>query len=369
MAIAIPAIVDTQLATLKATMLPHAHVDGGSATHTEAAGSLFPLGNRMADMLRLLTGLIDTGTLVVTGTHGATDAADVNASPTAVGQATADTMADAMKTAYNLHHVKVAGSVHGNAGDANTVAAAGSDGTEGTLVTLVNDIRAKLILHMANVAASVHAVADPNVVTLAACTDLASAIILINHLKAIYNAHCINIKGVSIYGIADQGAFTGVNSLIGVTVTLAGNITTALAGVKGVVASNTTGIAYFTTPLVAAPQTGDNYSVEFTAVDADLAVIDGGKGMGGSQSNPYGYGPSLLNAIIKLIAGLGGVVPAYLLRTTDAVTHHVTYDPAEAFGFGSPHAGGSTGHGGGYLLAAGLQLVRDTVAAYTKPTA
>jgi hypothetical protein len=359
--IAIPAIVDVQLAALKASFLPHTN-----GPNTTAAGDLFPRGNRVADLLRLLTGLIDTGTLHVTGIHVAADAANVVGAAVATNQATADIMADELKLDYNLHR-QVTPAVHGAAGG-NAVTAAGSNGTEGVLVTLCNDVRAMLILHMATIAGPVHYVADPNVVTLAACTNLATAIVLVNHLKAIYNAHVGCIDGASKYAVADLGAFTGVNSLVGAKVTFAGNVTGALLGVTAKVVSNTTGVLVLTPVLSTPPRTGDHYAIEFVSVDDDLAVLDGAKGSGSSQSNPYSYGPNMLNAMIKIIVQLGGVLPAYLTRTTDGVTKETTYDPAEAFGFGSPHAGGSSGgHGGGYMLSAALQLVRDTVAAYTAP--
>lgn len=224
MAIAIPALVDTQLAALKASISPHTD----SVTKTSAVGDLFPRGNRVADILRVLTGLIDTGTLVATG---------------------------------------------------------------GTTTSVV-----------------------------------------------------------------DAGAFTGVNSLVGAKITFAGNVTALLAGKSAYVVSNTVNACFFAPGAIpAAPAVGDNYAVEFTSIDKDLVVLEGGKGLGESQSNPYSYGPSMINAINTVVSLLGGSVPSWL--------------KLEPFTIGSPHAGGSAGgHGGALLIAAALQLVRDTVAAYTKPT-
>lgn len=227
MAISIPAIVDAQLAAVKADLQPAYHSD----THTYTSSKPpYALGNRVADLLRQLTLLIDTGTLTATG------------------------------------------------GTASSV--------------------------------------------------------------------------------QDTGAFTGVNSLVGAKVTFAGNVTAALAGKSAYVVSNTTGALFFAPGAIpATPQVGDNYTVEFTSVDQDLVALEGGKGTGDTQSNPYGPGPSLVNALMKLIVQLGGALPSWL-------DFHV----AEAFHIGSPHAGaGSYGHGGGQLLATAIQLARDTVAAYTKP--
>jgi hypothetical protein len=354
MAIAIPAIVDAQLLALKNSIKPVYHSD----THTfSSAYPPYVLGNRAADLLTLLTNLIDAPGLHVTGIHVAADAVNAVSSPVATNQATADTMANEMKGDYNAHRI-VTPAVHGAADGTNIVTAADGDGAEGKLVTLTNDIRTQLLAHMARVASSTHYVADPNVVTVAACTNTATAVVLINHLKAIYNAHIANINGVSRSALADIGAYTGVNYLIGAKVTFEGNITTALAGVTATVMANTTGVLTFRSNELSVPAvTGDHYTIEFAGVDADIAVLNQGKPMGSSGSNPYGSGPSLINAIMKLIEQLHGSMPAYLTART-----------SEPFHIGSPNAGaGSTGHGGAMQIADALQVVRDTVAAYTKP--
>lgn len=179
----------------------------------------------------------------------------------------------------------------------------------------------------------------------------------------------LSATGGTATSVIDVGAFVGVNSLIGCKVTFQGNITPALAGVVAYVISNTTdALSFAGGALPATPQVGDGYKVEFAAIDSDLTVLENGKGSGNSQSNPYGAGPSLINALTKLIVQLGGALPSCLVRVTDGVTKATIYDPAEAFHIGSPHAGaGSFGHGGAALVADALQLVRNTVAAYTKP--
>jgi len=356
MAIAIPALIDTQLTAFRTSMQPKQDSVTKTESFVVAPGVL---GNRAADLLDILANLVDVTGLVTTGTHVAADAANGVSSPTATNQATADTMADEMKGDYNAHRV-VTPAVHGAADATNVVTALGSDGSEARLVLLANDIRVQVLAHMARVTTATHGVADPNVVTVAACTDTATAVTLMNHLKLIYNAHIANINGVSATGVADLGAYTGVNALVGAKVTFTGNITTALTGKYAFVISNTTGVLYFAPgSLPASPRTGDTYSVEFAAIDKDLAALRGGKGLGDSASNPYGPGPSLINALMVMIAQLGGAVPSYLTAVA-----------AQPFGIGSPHAANPSGRGSAamILMAEAMLAARDTVAAYTKPT-
>jgi hypothetical protein len=181
---------------------------------------------------------------------------------------------------------------------------------------------------------------------------------LLRLLTGLIDTGTLSATGGTATSVQDSGAYTGVNSLVGAKVTFAGNVTTALTGKSAYVVSNTVNALFFAPGAIpATPQSGDNYTVEYSAVDQDLVVLEGGKGFGDTQSNPYGAGPSLINAIMKLVVQLGGALPSWL-----------TFRAAEAFNVGSPHAGaGSQGHGGAMLLASALQLVRDTVALYTKP--
>jgi hypothetical protein len=158
--------------------------------------------------------------------------------------------------------------------------------------------------------------------------------------------------------VSDTTAFTGVNSLVGATVTFAGNVTAALAGVKAKVISNTvTKLNFAPGALDVAPDVGDEFTVEFTALDADIAILAGGKGLGDHQCLPYAVGPTFINAILKLLQLLGAAVPSYL-----------TPAAGEPFHIGSPFAGaGSQGHGGGYLIADALLQAKNAVAAYTAP--
>lgn len=178
-------------------------------------------------------------------------------------------------------------------------------------------------------------------------------------LTGLIDASSLTATGGTAKSVSKTGAFTGVNSLIGAKVTFSHTTTTvALRDVSAYVIGNTADTLNFAGgALPDTPVNGDVFSVEYTTVDSDLIVLESGKEFGGSQSNPFGAGPSLINAIMKLVVQLGGALPSYL-----------DIHSAEPFHLGSPHAGaGAQGQGGAILLADALQLVRDTVAAYTKP--
>jgi len=353
MAIVIPAIVDAQLLTLKNSILPHSD----STMHTEGAGKLYPDGNRVADLLRNLTGLVDATGLTVQGIHGLADAADQTAVVDATNQGTGEALANDLKAKYELHRVKVAGNVHWAADAANAIAVV--DATdEASLVALANDLKAKFNAHAIKVSANTHRFADAKAVTAVAdATDTATACTLVNAIKALYNAHCVDI-GCSLLALSDTSAFTTNNSLIGAKVTFTGNVTAALAGATAYVLSNTVTLLNFAPGALAAiPKTGDTYAVEYTVIDKEITVLDGGKGTGAAQVNPYANGPSFINAAMIILARLGASVPSYL-----------TAAAAQPFGIGSPYAGGgSRGSGGGMLMADALQAIRNAVAAYTKP--
>lgn len=178
-------------------------------------------------------------------------------------------------------------------------------------------------------------------------------------LTNLIDAGPLTATGGTTTSVADTGAFTGVNTLIGAKVTFTGNVTAALAGKSAIVISNTTGALNFAPGAIpAAPQAGDTYSVEFATIDKDLSALRGGKTLGNSDSNPYGPGPSLINALMVLIGQLGGSVPSYLTATA-----------AQPFGIGSPHGANPSSRGTAALMlfADALLTARNTVAAYTKP--
>lgn len=173
---------------------------------------------------------------------------------------------------------------------------------------------------------------------------------VIEQLVGLIDSATLTATGGTASSVQDTGAFTGVNSLVGATITFdAATTTAALQGESAVVSSNTVNECFFNTPLPDTPVAGDEYVVTFTALDTKLAVLTGGKPSGSSQSNPYGYGPIFLDIVALLLALLGASVPSYL-----------TSAAAESFGFGSPHASGM-------LYADALQRAQDAVAAYTAP--
>lgn len=182
---------------------------------------------------------------------------------------------------------------------------------------------------------------------------------LLRLLTDLCNSGVLTVTALSTaFEATDLNAFTGVNSLVGCTATFTGNVTAALTGVTGVVQSNTVSVLTFGTALPAAPNVGDTFTLEFTAIDKDLHALDLNKGMGASHSNPFGPGPSLINALERLIRQLGGAVPAWL-----------TAGSATPFHVGSPHAGGmgNRGHGGTALIAEAFLAAQAAVAAWTIP--
>lgn len=173
---------------------------------------------------------------------------------------------------------------------------------------------------------------------------------LLEQLTDLILSATLTATGGTALSVEDTGAFTGVNSLAGSTVTFdAATTTAALQGVSAVVLSNTVNACFFSAALPDTPVAGDEYVVTFTAIDDKLADLRGGRSLGGGQSNPYGYGPTFFNAASLVLGLLGATVPAYLVTTG-----------VEPFGSGSPHAQGT-------MYADALQRVRDAVAAYTVP--
>lgn len=354
MAISIPAIVDAQLLALQNSLKPVYHAE---TTTFSSPSPPYALANRAAEILRMLTGLIDSGTMTVQGIHGLADAADQIITADADDPTTGYALANAIKAAYNLHIAKTAGDVHWAADVTNAVGSPDAD-TEGKLITLTNEIKTAFSAHFIFLTGNTHRYPDTKEVYLPDDADsYATCYVILNAIKPKYNAHVVDI-GCAVSGLGDTSAFTGTNSLVGSKATFAaGTTTVALRGISGIISANTVSKLSFNPVLPATPVTGDTYVLEYSAVDSDLAVLEQGKGSGDGSSNPYGAGPSLVNAIMLLIAKTGGVVPSYL-----------DIHSAEPFHLGSPHAGaGSQGMGGAMLLADALQVARDSVAAYTKP--
>lgn len=148
----------------------------GSVTRTGSLAELIALANELRT---------DYTAHLAQKVHAVNDAVNVNASPTATNEATAITMANAIKAAYNLHRAQA--TVH-TVNDAGNAVSSANATDEASLVTLVNEIKADFNLH--RVAATVHDVDDDkNVIATANATDDASAITLVNAIKAAYNLH------------------------------------------------------------------------------------------------------------------------------------------------------------------------------------
>jgi hypothetical protein len=157
--------------------------------------------------------------------------------------------------------------------------------------------------------------------------------------------------------LVDTGAYTGTNSLVGATIKFVGNDTTQLAGVKAIVKSNTTGVLTFTTTLSNASTTGDQYGVEYTALDKLIDSARGKSGVAGSSECPYGDGRTLTNLVMSFYDLLGAAKPASLTTAS-----------ADPFDRGSPFMGNG-GHASAEWVAYILTDLQAKVAAYTKPHA
>jgi hypothetical protein len=371
MAIAIPAIVDANLAAIQASLRPVQDAATGIAS---SAVPPYGLGNRIADLLRDLTGLIDVTGLTGVGVHTAADATNnIAVAAAATDLATAQTLLNAMRDGTGeagggmaAHFLIVGASEHIGA-DVTSVITAAAATNLATAATLANDLKTQFNLHLALNGATGHY--GPELTNIVSTPDatavLAEVIALANDLRAKYNAHCANIDAGSVRSVIDNAAFTTANSLIGAVATFDGNVTAALAGLTATVVANGVNDLQFGGPdtLPAAPAVGDTFDLAYSGVDVQIGVLDGGKGQGAAQSNPYGDGRSMINAIALLVERLGGTMPSYF----SAINSSEPYELA-AGGWANPHSGGGArGHGGALLIADLLQVARDTVAAYTVP--
>jgi len=363
MAISIPAILDTQLAALRASMEPVNDAATATDSFAVAPGAI---ANRCADLLDLLVSLIDSGTLTGVGVHTAADATNTIAvAADATNLATLQTLLNAMRDGTGeagggvaAHFLIVGANEHIGADVTNAITAAAATDLA-TSITLANDIKAQYNGHLLLNAATGHYGPElTNTVVSPDATVLADCITLANELKAKYNLHCANIGAGSLTSFIDNAAITGVNSLVGATFTFdAATTTAALQGVSAVVRANGVNDIQFTSALPAVPVVGDDGVLAWTAVDTDIAAMRQGKGLGDMASNPYGFGPNFINAVMMTLERIG-TVPSWL-----------TAAAAEPFGIGSPHAGhgGAQGHSSLILASQMLQEVRDAVAAYTAP--
>lgn len=122
--------------------------------------------------------------------HKVSDTANTTAAATATNQATAETLANELKTDYNLH---IASTTYHAAADATNAVTSPNASEEATLVTLVNELKADINAHRNQ--AGVHVTNDSNhLITAADATNLATALTLVKEIKADYNAHLIEVQ-------------------------------------------------------------------------------------------------------------------------------------------------------------------------------
>jgi hypothetical protein len=360
MTIAIPAIIDTHIANLRAALEPV--VTG--ATNT-ASSPLPPIAeaNRVADILDLLCGLVDSGTLTVEGIHKVADATNPTSEADATDLTSAQTLLNALKTDANAHFLIVGANEHVGADVTNSIDAANAT-NQATAETLANEEKADINAHMALAAATGHYVADPaNVISAADATDLASLLVLANEIKAKYNAHIASINGVSVSTINDRTAFTGSNTLVGSTITFgAATTTVALRGVSRAIASHTGSVLTVAPALPAIPVEADVFTLAFTPADAEIAALRDGKATGDMASNPYNSGPALANSVLKVLELLGRVQQSIATGTGDgAGTSTTLIDSGETWGDDTFNGKWVEAGTGGNLDVVNLRKISDTV--------
>ncbi len=367
MAIAIPAIVDTQLAALRAILDPHVT----AATNT-AASSRPPIveANRFADLAAILADLVGgAGTLTGVGVHTAADATNnIAAAPAATNLATVQTLLNAFRDGTGeagggvaAHFLIVGAAEHIGADITNAITAIAAVGLP-TALLLANDVKAQLNGHLLLNGATGHFGKElTNTILLPDAIDLDTCVALANEIRAKYNLHVANVAAGSLRSVIDNAAFTGVNSLVGATITFAALTTTvALRGLSRVVASNgVNDLVFGDAALPAVPVIGDTWTIAFgSSIASDVLALRQGKGLGDAAPNPYGSGPAIANLTLKMLTQMGAAIPAYLGVTS-----------AEPFNLCSPHGGGdgAHGHAGAALMGDMLQRIRNAVALYTVP--
>jgi hypothetical protein len=283
--------------------------------------------NRIADIIDLLAGLCDSGTLTGVGIHAAADATNTIAvAADATDQSTANTLLNAMRDGTGeagggvaAHYVIVGSSEHIGADVTNVIAAAAATDLA-TSITLVNELKLDTNAHMLLNAATGHYGPDlANTIISPDATDLASVIVLANEIKAKYNLHCANISAGGLTSVVDNGAFTTNGSLVGSTITFAAATTTAaLRGLTRTITAHTNANhLLFHEALPTAPVIGDTWTLAFSVADAEIAVLRQGRGTGGMGPDPYKSGPNILNSMLKMLELLGSTRGLPDTGTTD----------------------------------------------------
>lgn len=177
--------------------------------------------------------------------------------------------------------------------------------------THITNLRARLDPHVTGAtntaASSAPPVADANRV--ADILDLLMGLVDSGTLTA--------TTGAETDGFTDSGAFTGVNSLAGATFTYAAATTTvALRGVARKIISNTANKITFGVETVA-NQAGDTGTITFDTIDDQIDALRGGKNTGDTASNPYSYGPSFADAVLKILERIGALEQVVISGTAD----------------------------------------------------
>lgn len=213
-------VVNTLLSVVFAGGAPHKADDtSNQVTASDAATADL---ESVIDLEKALEAAYDAH-LASTTVHIAADSTDVTTNKSVYTKI--KTLADELKTDYNAHRAKVSGTCHAEADSTNDVTASAVS-SKATAVTLLNQIKAKFNAHCGmtevhgktGVYAAIKALADDlkaqynahrvlvgtpaahgaqdavNDVTAAAVSDKATAVTLVNQIKAMFNAHCADAE-------------------------------------------------------------------------------------------------------------------------------------------------------------------------------
>jgi hypothetical protein len=178
-------------------MNPHKVNDSTNVVSAKDAGSL----DVIADLEKELQSAYETH-IASTTYHKAADSTNVITASSVYEKVKA--LADDLKAKYNAHHVFITGSVHAGSDDPNTVTEpAVSD--KATAITLANQIKTMFNLHLNNITSCHGAVDTANLVTLddllpEATWEQIQA--LLDDIRTKYEAHRVNVTA-SVHGGAD----------------------------------------------------------------------------------------------------------------------------------------------------------------------
>lgn len=112
--------------------------------------------------------------------------------------------------------------------------------------------------------------------------DVANVLQLLQ--EALSQSSALTATGGTTSTVVDGAATFVANSQVGNTVTFSGNTTAALAGVSAVVVANSATTLTFGSVLPAAPAAGDEYTIEGTMLDTEIAELRGDSALGLADS-------------------------------------------------------------------------------------